>query len=334
MAATLFSAESRIRMDDSSYARKHGREPLVTHVDVAIAVENMGLKLDSHEFWRTAPSRNHLQMVDDEVDDRGGGVAPMSHDLAEKLLSKRKKRRSKRRMRALAFADRSNVSSGASAYDSESECSHISVSSDEEDETHATEEITRGALKMAPVTKDDRYIELVRKRCPSPLPPPEPSKPLEEMTPEERYVAYVESVDHVENVKAEVELWTLMQQDHPFAPEDVDVEVAEQAVLPRVKLKERDPLQTDKWRQRAEYWAPWEHLDSLPTEEDFKGKPKKEQDVANRGPVRPRAKQKQKPLTITEIRRRAGRRFQMRQETMINISDGTEEEDAASGEDS
>lgn len=327
MAATMFAAESRLRMDDSSYARKHGRQPLVTHLDVVNAVENMGLKLDSHEFWRTAPRRNHLQMVDDEVDDRKGGVAPMSHYLAEKLLSQRKKLRSQRRMRALANADRRNISSGASAYDSESEGSHISVSSDEEDESHATQEITRGALKMARTTSDDQYIELHRRRSPSPPPSPPPSKPLEEQTAEERYVAYVESVDHVENVRAEAKLWELMQQDHPFESEDMDVEMAEEAVLPMVKLKEKDTLETDKWRERAEYWAPWEHMDGLPTEEDFKRKPNREKEDNAKGPVRPRTKPRPKPMTRSEIARRARQQALRRQQSLIEISDGVEGSD-------
>lgn len=320
MAASLFCAESRLRADDSWYARKHGRQPKVTHVDVAQAIEGMGLKLDSHEFWRTAPRRNNLEMVDDEVEDRNGGVAPMSHELVEKVLSKRKNIRSRRRRRALELADQATIESGASAHDSEeSEGSHISVSSDEEDEAHATHEISKEALKMAPTTPDERYISLGRIRSPSHAysPPPSP-KPFDDQTPEERYVAYVESVDHVENVKAEVALWDVLQQDHPFEPEEMDIDAAEANVLPRVVLKEKDPLQTDKWRERAEYWAPWEHLEGLPMEEDFKRRSKK-RDVALKDVSEPAIEARRK--AAKERAEKARNRAKSRDKETIDSSD-------------
>ena len=321
MAASLFCAESRLRADDSWYTRKHGRQPKVTHVDVAQAVEGMGLKLDSHEFWRTAPRRNNLEMVDDEVEDRNGGVAPMSHELVEKVLSKRKNMRSRRRRRALELADQATIESGASVYDSEeSEGSHISVSSDEDDEAHATQEISKGALKMAPTTPDERYISLgrIRSHFHAFSPPPSP-KPFDDQTPEERHVAYVESVDHVENVKAEVALWNMLQQDHPFEPEEMDIDAAEASVLPRVVLKEKDQLQTDKWRERAEYWAPWEHLEGLPTEEDFKRRSKKREYVALKDVSEPAIEVRRKAARLRA--EKARRRAKSKDKETIDITD-------------
>ena len=320
MAASLFCAESRLRADDSWYTRKHGRQPKVTQVDVVQAVEGMGLKLDSHEFWRTAARRNRLEMVDDEVEDRNGGVAPMSHELVEKVLSKRKNSRSRRRQRALELADQATIESGASAYDSEgSEGSHISVSSEEEDEAHPTQEMLKGALKMAPTTPGERYISLGRTRNPSPAySPPPPPKPLDGQTPEERYVAYVESVDHVENVKAEVALWDMLQQDHPFEPEEMDIDAAEADILPRVVLKEKDPLQTDKWRERSEYWAPWEHLEGLPTEEDFKRRSKKREYIALKDVSEPAIEARRK--AAREMAEMARMRAKSKDKETINIS--------------
>lgn len=322
MAATLFCAESRLRADDSWYTRKHGRQPKVTHVDVAQAVESMGLNLDSHEFWRTAARRNKLEMVDDEVEDRNGGVVPMSHELVEKVLSKRKNIRSRRRRRALELADQATIESGASAYDSEeSEGSHISVSSDEEDEAHRTQEISKGALKMATTTPDERYFSLGRTRSPLPAySPPPPPKSFDDQTPEERYVAYVESIDHVENVKAEVALWDMLQQDHPFEPEEMDIDAAEADVLPRVVLKEKDPLQTNKWRERAEYWAPWEHLEGLPTEEDFKRRSSKKREyIALKDVSEPAIEARRK--AARERAEKARRRGKSKDKETIDISD-------------
>ncbi|KAL9056960.1 MAG: hypothetical protein Q9162_002626 [Coniocarpon cinnabarinum] len=108
--AAHFQALSRLRATDTPSSHRRERSVAIKKRDVQIAVDILGLKHNTREFWATAPRRHGLDVYDVRIDDRWAPVYErrklknrMSYDEVERRLrlskaeelAERKQRKSK-----------------------------------------------------------------------------------------------------------------------------------------------------------------------------------------------------------------------------------------------
>lgn len=257
VANAQFFAMSRTRMYDTDRNKVRKRECEVTALDVRTAVENMGLPLNADEFWQTAARRNHLNLNDDDV-----GDTPLSYDEVEESLSKRHKVLSSseyRRLKRLDRREQALLEAHARAEALEKEVQGES----QPDQADIDTESENGESDENLNSDSDSEVSVVDFV----------SKPKasQRTSKEDAYHLYISSLDTLTSIKNEALLWSSLHIEPPF-PLSEAVQEAESklARTPKVALKrEVDRYETEQWREKTEYLAPWETLDGLPGKQDW-----------------------------------------------------------------
>lgn len=259
VAAINFSALGRIKAQKRR--RRNGKERRkdgeIIKADVLAAVDNLGLKSDSRDFWRTAARRNHLEVVDDDF----LAKPILGYDEVESRLSERRKKpnwRTRRRGNSVS----SNTSTKSAVSTASIGSNNSSAQEAEEDVSEEDEEDEN--------SENDEEAESLREELSSDAQAARGARGANhvESSAEEAYMSFVESIDRYKSTKAEVKLWRMLTEEAPLEL-GLDIKAAREARLPDVFVREKDELETDKWRERVEYWTPWEHLDKMPKDDDF-----------------------------------------------------------------
>ncbi|KAH7313046.1 hypothetical protein BKA65DRAFT_517165 [Rhexocercosporidium sp. MPI-PUGE-AT-0058] len=264
-STALFCSMSRLRARGSNKV-KHAE---VSADDVEAAVNILGLKADSHDFWRGIATRCSLQVIDDDHDE----LVFMTYDEVEKALRERQPRiRSRSASRARSQSRMRSEQPGASSrnafqtenadpsaldidgvepdsnFDSDSEYASIPDSDEEfmsSPPPESTSSSTTSRSRAAPSTKHKS------------------SAPDVQEVAEAAQDAHAEIFDMHTSQTEEIRLWNLLKQAPPFqlalvpvpgkAPEGVRDELAER----------------ENWREFVDYVNEWEEMDSLVADEAF-----------------------------------------------------------------
>ncbi|OBT66307.1 hypothetical protein VE03_04297 [Pseudogymnoascus sp. 23342-1-I1] len=264
ISATLFCAMSRMRAKDMDTQKKHRQESVID-ADVEAAAEMIGLSINSHEFWKHCPRRNNLQVFQRlSLNLSGGGRPPMEYDAVEDYLNTQTpKQRSRSRSRS-----RSGSASGSRASSvSTINATDIDISSDE-NASNAPSEACHGDFPMETDYESEaqpqQHGDYLTSQPPS-LHPAE-SEPTDHYTiasPEDQELAYADKFDMMASTDEEARLWALLNQAPPLAIKDE----GEIPAKPKVKARAIDDMVD--WREKVEFWSPWETHESLPSEDKF-----------------------------------------------------------------
>lgn len=291
IASAQFFAQSRTRMYDTDLKKRKKKPCEVTALDVRTAVENMGLPLNTDEFWQKAARRNHLEVVDDANDDE-----PMSYEEVEQTLNKRlkgtpaerrRRRRRDAREQALLEAharaeknarevreqneapgndDQALLEAHARAEKSAREVREQNANDEEESDSG----VSTSDFTDSSDSDSDSDTEMLDADA-NGTATRQPQKAITALTPEEKYLRYISTLDRLTSIKEEATLWATLHLEAPF---DISEAVTEaEHNLSRCKKflikRELDPAETDKWRERTEYLAPWESMDGAPKREKW-----------------------------------------------------------------
>ncbi|KFY59600.1 hypothetical protein V496_05635 [Pseudogymnoascus sp. VKM F-4515 (FW-2607)] len=268
ISATLFCAMSRIRAKDMDTQSKHKQEDVID-ADVEAAAQMIGLSINSHEFWKHCPRRNHLQVFQRlSLTLSRGGRPPMEYDAVEDYLNTQTpKQRSRSRSRSRSCS--ASVSGSRASSVSTINATDIDISSDEI-ASNAPSEASRGDFGMETDYDSEAQPQQDHGVYPTsqPLNPcPAASEPMEHhgmaLSPEDEELAYADKFDMMASADEEARLWALLNQAPPLVIKDE----GEIPAKPRVKARTKDDLVD--WREKVEFWSPWETYASLPTEDKF-----------------------------------------------------------------
>ncbi|OBT45579.1 hypothetical protein VE00_03529 [Pseudogymnoascus sp. WSF 3629] len=268
ISATLFCAMSRMRAKDMDTQTKHRQEDVIG-ADVEAAAQMIGLSINSHNFWKRCPRRNNLQVFQ-RLTLSHGNRRPMEYDAVEDELNKQTpKQRARSRSRSRSRSNSASASGSRASSVSTINASDIDISSDEE----------RGYLSIEPseashrdsAMETDYDSEAQAQQGHGDYPPLSPRPAASEhidhqattTSPESQELAYTDKFDMVASMDEEARLWALLNQNPPILVKD------EVDVLAKPKIKTRTKDDMVDWREKVEFWSPWETHESLPSEDKF-----------------------------------------------------------------
>ncbi|KAE8444488.1 hypothetical protein EG329_000472 [Mollisiaceae sp. DMI_Dod_QoI] len=242
LSTTLFCTMSRLRSGNYHYVKVSE----ITADDVEAAVNILGLKSNSDQFWLDCARRNTLEVIDDgEIAEERNAVS-LSYDDVERELRSSKRSRS----RSLGHHEQPRSSSQASsrqeaAYSSPSEMDHEDNEDFESDSS--THEDDQSDPDSPELTDPDS---------------PTLKAPVDDMTTraqrrqaaEHAQEVYAEALDKQASQTEEARLWALVDQDPPF---EIETDSEE---LERPKGIRPDAEDGRSWRDHLEYWSPWETM--------------------------------------------------------------------------
>jgi hypothetical protein len=270
ISATLFCTMSRIRAKDMDF--KNINED-VTGADVEAAAQMIGLSINSHDFWKHCPRRNNLQIFQ-RLTLSHGDRPPMEYDIAEEHLSKltpKQRARSRSRSRSRSASGSGSRASSVSTINA----TDIDISSDEELD-NASNASSRASREDAAIETDyDSEVQAQLRHGDYPgLPASQPISPRPTtprntdqnaipLSPESQELAYADKFDMLASMDEEARLWELLNQEPPFQIKDE----AEIPAKPKIKARAKDDMVD--WREKVEFWSPWETHGSLPGEDLF-----------------------------------------------------------------
>jgi hypothetical protein len=262
VSTTLFCAMSRIRAKESRNVKRADVNP----DDVEAAVNILGLKLNSNQFWVDCARRCNLAVMEDddpdedEAEELGSDQdedAPMSYDAVEANLRTSRRSRSRSRSRSRQprastctplpdqlpeppISDADDESSESSVYSSADEEIDASGTSKSDSEHHLSD------LDLGPHNSSQERN-------------PEKLKALESA-----HEKYTEAIDAHANKTEEVRLWNMLEQNAPF---EIEIEPIDSLELPKpIKVA---AMEADDWRNHMEYWSQWEKHEIPVAEESF-----------------------------------------------------------------
>ncbi|KFX87204.1 hypothetical protein V490_08449 [Pseudogymnoascus sp. VKM F-3557] len=270
ISATLFCTMSRIRAKDMDF--KNINED-VTGADVEAAAQMIGLSINSHEFWKRCPRRNNLQVFQ-RLTLSHGDRPPMEYDIAEEHLSKltpKQRARSRSRSRSRSASGSGSRASSVSTINA----TDIDISSDEEFDKASNAPSRASREDDAMETDYDSEVQsqlrqgnypglaASRPMSPRPTTPKNMDQNATPLSPESQELAYADKFDMMASMDEEARLWELLNQEPPFQIKDE----AEILAKPKIKARAKDDMVD--WREKVEFWSPWETHGSLPGEDLF-----------------------------------------------------------------
>ncbi|KFY24279.1 hypothetical protein V491_02220 [Pseudogymnoascus sp. VKM F-3775] len=272
ISATIFCSMSRIRAKDMDTQTKQKRE-VVIEADVEAAAQIIGLSINSHDFWKRCPRRNHLQVFQRLTLSHGDRPA-MEYDAIEDHLNRQTpKQRARSRSRSLSRSRSHSGSASGSRASSVStiNATDIDISSDEEMEnlSNAPGGASRETTSVETDYDSEAQLQHGHSDCPG-LPTSQPLSTREALdhheitlSPESQELAYADKFDMMASMDEEARLWALLNQEPPVVVKD------EVDILTKPKLKARVKDDMADWRGKVKFWSPWETHQSLPSEEKF-----------------------------------------------------------------
>lgn len=243
LSTTLFCTMSRLRSGNYHYVKISE----VTADDVEAAVNILGIKGNSEQFWLGCAKRNNLEVVDDGEDIEETEASALTHeDVEEELRSLRRSRSQSRSSRH----EYSRASSQASmreviGYSSPSEVDFEDVQDFYSDSSVADE--------TEPLVQHDSP-EFTDPESPTVLATNKTTRIQDRKVAERAQDAYAEAIDMQASWKEEARLWTLIEQEPPFEVEPESRELERPLAI-------RDDIEDGRrWREHSEYWGTWETM--------------------------------------------------------------------------
>lgn len=243
LSTTLYCTMSRLRSGNYHYVKVSE----VTADDVEAAVNILGLKRNCDRFWLDCPRRNNLEVIDDgDVPEERTALSVPLEDLETELQTPR---RSRSRSRSVSRLERSRASSQASlpeelVYSSPSEVEYDNIDDYESDSS------TNEEVKQDP--HSDSGPNLTDPESPTLIAPNKSARTRDRKETERIQDAYTEALDIQASQKEEARLWALIEQEPPF---EVETSIEK---LERPMASRDDSEDGMNWRDRLEYWSPWE----------------------------------------------------------------------------
>ncbi|KFY88066.1 hypothetical protein V500_06597 [Pseudogymnoascus sp. VKM F-4518 (FW-2643)] len=276
ISATLFCSMSRIRAKDMDTQTKH-RQEAVIDADVEAAAQMIGSSINSHEFWKRCPRRNNLQVFQRlSLTLSRGDRSPLEYDAVEDHLNKQTpKQRARSRSRSRSRSNSGSASGSRASSVSTINATDIDISSDEEIDNLSNVSSQTGHAEDAMETDYDSEAQAQQGHSDYPgfsasqplSPRPTESEPLDHhvltLSPESQELAYADKFDMMASMDEEARLWALLNQEPPFVIKDEGAVPAK----PKVKTQAKDDMVD--WREKVEFWSPWETHESLPSEDKF-----------------------------------------------------------------
>ncbi|KUJ06256.1 uncharacterized protein LY89DRAFT_790654 [Mollisia scopiformis] len=244
LSTTIFCTMSRLRSGNYHYVKVSE----VTADDVEAAVNILGLKKDSSQFWLGCPKRNNLEIIDDEENpEERAAVSLADNDVERELLSSRC---SRSRSLSVSRHEKSRASSQASrheeaAYSSPSEVEY------EDPQDFESESSTDDEKKSAPRGESPDFTD---PESPTVTTPNRRTRIRDRKAAELAHEAYTEALDMEASQKEEARLWSLIEQEPPFEVE-TNFDKVERPVAIRDEIEDGR-----NWRDHLEYWSPWETM--------------------------------------------------------------------------
>ncbi|KAG4435689.1 hypothetical protein IFR05_008824 [Cadophora sp. M221] len=261
VSTALFCCMSRLRARGYNSAR-HAE---VNTDDVDAALKILGLKADSHGFWRGVAKRCSLQVIDDDHDK----PVRMSYNGVDKALQERYPRARSRSVSRAQSRIRSEQPESSSRHPTEAEdinsssrdIDEVDGDSDSESEYASLPDSDEEFMSSPPPDSTSSESDSVPRDVP-------PAK-HRITAPDAREVAaaaqdaHTEARDMQTSQIEEIRLWDLLKQTPPF--EFTSVPVQEKALK-----GVRDVLAyRENWREFVEYVNEWEETDMPVAEEAF-----------------------------------------------------------------
>lgn len=278
ISATLFCSMSRIRAKDMDTQTRH-RQEAVIDADVEAAAQMIGLSINSHEFWKRCPRRNNLQVFQRlSLTLSRGDRSPMEYDAVEDHLNKqtpKQRARSRSRSRSQSRSNSGSASGSRASSVSTINATDIDISSDEEIDNLSNVSSQTGHADDAMETDYDSEAQAQQGHSGHPgfsasqplSPRPTAPEPLDHhaiaLSPESQELAYADKFDMMASMDEEARLWALLNQEPPILIKDE----GETPAKPKVKTRAKDDVVD--WREKVEFWSPWETHESLPSEDKF-----------------------------------------------------------------
>ncbi|KAK0102108.1 hypothetical protein ONS95_001090 [Cadophora gregata] len=275
VSTALFCSMSRQRAKGSNKV-KHAE---VNTNDVEAAVNILGLKADSHEYWMGVAKRCSLQVIDDDYDE----ALDMTYKEVERALRERHPRtRSRSMSRARSQSrvrseppERIAVNSEKSQHtDSEDDEAHTDSESESEHESivQSEEEFMSSPPPSDSSTSDSEPTPVAV----HPKSHPKPNSPTRQQSPEGAQDVHTEAHDMYTSQTEEIRLWNLLGQVPPF-------DFTLSPVQEKAPKSVRDVLvDRENWRDYVGYLNEWETMDSPVLREEFERNRRKSERKARR----------------------------------------------------
>lgn len=261
MSTVLFCTMSRRRAIHST-GIKHAE---IVVDDIEAAVRILGLKHNSLDFWTESARRNDLDVFD--LDEDSGENIDLTYDEVEAAL-RQTRRRSRSRSRSMSrgpHSGRSAPSSVEGGRDQDSTDSMTeSLGSGSDDDSLSDQE--SDLLSNPSLDDEDELTDVSESQVKSQNSQLEEArkKKSEDIKAEIRAQEdYIEAYDHEASQTEENRLRNLLRHSSPIEikPEPLDTHE-------RPKPSRKEPFDVD-WKDRIEYWSPWETMPIPVPEESF-----------------------------------------------------------------
>jgi RNA polymerase I-specific transcription initiation factor RRN5 len=253
ISTTLFCTMSKIRARNSNKI-KHAD---ISSGDVEAAVNILGMKSNSNDFWIGCARRCHLKVVNDGTELEEEKDEHMPYDEVETALRYEDFSRSGSSGHPIRPSSRSSYHSDpptSSQLDLEPD-SPSSESSVLDYPTSALEHSDSDSSSLSSTSS----THFSSRRLESKL-----KKRAARKTAERAQDAYTEAFDMQASKLEEARLWELLKQDPPF--EAGKVEPVEKLEVGKGKCAGGE---TGNWREWVRYWSPWETLETPVLEGEF-----------------------------------------------------------------
>jgi RNA polymerase I-specific transcription initiation factor RRN5 len=235
VSSTLFCTMSRQRAM-SAKTINHGD---ITRDDVDAAIQILGVKPDSYDFWVKCPRKCNLSIIDSEESDDD---EPLSYDEVEEVLKRNQRRRSRSRSRSRSVLPEYRTNSPSS--DSASN-SPVDTSDDETDAQPSTSESSNDGITDMSDNNQLSHNEAAAKLL------------LAKQEAEQAQENYINAIDKASNKFEETRLWAMLEQDPPFEMKEEPVDEPDsvhQLRRGRIDI-------TSTWRDRTPHWSSWEEYE-------------------------------------------------------------------------
>jgi RNA polymerase I-specific transcription initiation factor RRN5 len=243
ISTTLFCTMSRQR----ATSKKTIKNGDITRDDVDAAVQILGVKPDSYDFWVKCPRKCNLSIIDTEESD--GDDDPLSYDEVEEVLRRSQRRGSRSRSESRSVQPEYQTDSSSS--DSASNCP-VDPSEGEKGAQPSTSDSSNDGITDMSDNKGLSREEIVAKRL----------RDKEEA--EEALEHYLDACDMDASRTEEARLWAMLEQEPPF---ELSVEPIDKPDVPRQRRRKNMQDTSTKWRDRTRRWSSWEvHEKPVPVE--------------------------------------------------------------------
>lgn len=263
LQASIFYAESRIRAHKSV---TYGADRIIKHQDVITALDILGMKHNSWDYWTGITRRCSLQVVE-QKHKKGAEKRILSHEEVEHILLDRPKRgkynqsRDGRQQASEEGESSHNTAADFSGYESRAADDGMSVDGDDgqsipDASEHSSPAASDGSLSSL-LSSDSFNSTTSRVNATD-------KETIRREQQESEEDAYAEALDEHASRKEELDLWKILRREPP-----AHLSVKMEDDLPRLpKTTRRSKQELVGWRDRIVYRSEWEeHGEVVPVEE-------------------------------------------------------------------